>query len=114
MNVEPAIQLSVPEFCPSSTRSRVVIIHALPGELHSFTFGSGLKATVETALHSPKLERSEIVLLKLNVPRDNEINVVAVPLLHFDDAPSPQEWILRSSGHLCLAEFESLQRNRDL
>jgi hypothetical protein len=35
-------------------------------------------------------------------------------LLHFDDAPSPQKWILRFPRHLCLAEFESLQRNRDL
>jgi hypothetical protein len=44
MNVEPAIQFTVPQLCPSPTRSGVVVIRAFPGELHAFTFGSGLES----------------------------------------------------------------------
>src|SRR6186713_2628458 len=74
---------------PAATRHSVELLRPFPGEFDQGQAVPGREPTVETASNHPKLERAHRGLVKGDVGRDNEIEVVPIfCLVQFGNPPA--------------------------
>jgi hypothetical protein len=91
------VQLSPLEHSPPSTTTRVIVVLSLPRELNALFTAAAVATTIEPPLHGAELEATKVILCKRDVPRHDEIDVLAIPTLHLDNPPRAEEGIRRAT-----------------
>jgi hypothetical protein len=94
MNVKSAMQFIATNQRPTSTAALIGIAETFPRELDSFVFANLFDAAIEPPTHSSELKGTVEVAIEGNVPRHDEIDIVAVPHFHLDDAPLSDEGVI--------------------
>ena len=92
------MKLAVAHDGPAATASGVHFTDAFPREIDALAFIEPFNSTVEPTFDRSELKRTLAVILECDVSWNDEIDVVAIPLLHFDNTP-PAEERARLLGH---------------
>jgi len=84
-------------FSPSSTACRVHFIIPVPRKLDPMTAVVPLVAAVHEPVDAAELELARVVLSEANIPWNDHIDEIRVPLVHVGDSPFPDEGFVHLS-----------------
>ena len=97
VNEEMAPEKGAVEKRPATAASLVAIAKPLPRPFETWLTGLHDDTIVEPADDRAELKRARRAGLDANEGRNNEVEVVGAPLIHFGDAPVTDERVLRHS-----------------
>jgi hypothetical protein len=87
VDVYPAIELPVTKSSPATAADRIHFVGALPGKLNALAVFDGFNSAVKPTFNSSELKGTFTIVLERDMTRYNEIDEIAIPLLHFHDTP---------------------------